>query len=253
MDTYEGDLQSPASLHKYVHGWNDPVNHVDRSGHGIEDTLTAAYVAVTNFAASVPYLLPIIGYSFAALNIGLFIANDDYRVVVAANPDLSHALYEDVALVFEGGESAVAGIFTVARGASTRKAILDLGGGAISQIAGATNIDRIAIQGIRGDYTDVAEFFEPGTYDIVVSSGPRDDVFPAASYALKSGCRLYINATQSNKFARIPDQSTLDGLRLRLLQEAGPLDSQFSGLTFRATNGDQIPTSQVRTTVLEKF
>jgi RHS repeat-associated protein len=47
MDTYEGDLQSPSSLHKYVHGWNDPVNHVDRSGHGIEDSLIAAYVYVT--------------------------------------------------------------------------------------------------------------------------------------------------------------------------------------------------------------
>jgi RHS repeat-associated protein len=47
MDTLEGDPQSPSSLHKYVHAWNDPVNHIDRSGHGIEDTLLAAYICVT--------------------------------------------------------------------------------------------------------------------------------------------------------------------------------------------------------------
>jgi RHS repeat-associated protein len=33
MDSYEGDSQSPRSLHKYLYTANDPVNRLDRNGH----------------------------------------------------------------------------------------------------------------------------------------------------------------------------------------------------------------------------
>jgi RHS repeat-associated protein len=62
MDTWEGDLQSPISLHKYLYVSSDPVNRRDLSGHdelaevdveiGAEETIEAAdmaaYQALTN-------------------------------------------------------------------------------------------------------------------------------------------------------------------------------------------------------------
>lgn len=46
MDTYEGDRQSPASLHKYLYNQGDPVDHVDPSGHQMLAVALAATFAV---------------------------------------------------------------------------------------------------------------------------------------------------------------------------------------------------------------
>jgi len=40
MDSYEGKQVEPLSLHKYVYVWNNPVNHIDPSGHDLGDVLT---------------------------------------------------------------------------------------------------------------------------------------------------------------------------------------------------------------------
>jgi RHS repeat-associated protein len=48
MDTFEGDHQSPPSLHKYLYGGGDPVNRVDPSGDDdIAELTTAFSVAAT--------------------------------------------------------------------------------------------------------------------------------------------------------------------------------------------------------------
>jgi RHS repeat-associated protein len=100
-DSDEGDPESPTSLHKYTYGWNDPVNHVDRTGHGIEDALTAAYIAVTNFAASYPIFTTTLAYVTAGLNIYLFTTDEDYRAAyVALGPAAAvETLAADVRLI----------------------------------------------------------------------------------------------------------------------------------------------------------
>lgn len=54
MDSLEGDIESPLSLHKYLYVGGDPVGSTDPSGHeGAEEALTVAAFAVTIFAITV--------------------------------------------------------------------------------------------------------------------------------------------------------------------------------------------------------
>jgi RHS repeat-associated protein len=254
MDSYEGDSQSPLSLHKYLYAGNDPVNRFDPSGHDfdIASAATAAYVSITNFAASVPYLLPVVGGVFAAVNVGLFITNEDYRNVVAANPDLQRAAYEDVALLFNYGGELANAVFVAARGGvASREIVLDLFGGASSQIPGAINIDIRATSGIKADVSSLPIASE--SVNKVVASGPRAPFLDEASRVLKPGGRLYINYTIRNEFGQLPDEGTLAALRLRPVSIGGPLDPQFSGQSFAFTDGTPINPSSVKTTVLEKY
>jgi RHS repeat-associated protein len=195
MDSFEGDDESPASLHKYLYAGNNPINQLDPSGHefDIGSAMTYAAVSVTNFAASVPYLLPTVGAVFAAVNVGLFITNEDYRNVVAANPDLQHAAYEDVALLFNYGGGLANAVFLAARGgAQSREIVVDLFGGASSQISGAINIDLRAQVGIRADAASLPIASE--SVDKVVASGPRAPFLDEASRVLKPAedCTLTI-------------------------------------------------------------
>jgi|GEM_PF-2517870 RHS repeat-associated protein len=252
MDTEEGDPQSPLSLHKYLYSSNDPTNRRDPSGHfDIGEAMTAVYVAVTNFVASVPYLLPALAYTFAAVNVTLFVTNEDYRVTLAANPDLARAAYEDVALLFNFGGEVANAVFVAARGgAQSREIVLDLFGGASSQIPGAVNIDLRATAGIRADVSSLPIASE--SVDTIVASGPRAPFLDEASRVLKPGGRIYINAVPVNPFAQV-NEAELGSLRLRLVQEFGPLDPQFSGQTFLRSNDSVIDTNTVRTTILEKY
>jgi RHS repeat-associated protein len=54
MDSFEGDFQSPESLHKYLYAGNDPVNNWDRSGHDFDlgSTLVATTGGMTIFGMS---------------------------------------------------------------------------------------------------------------------------------------------------------------------------------------------------------
>jgi len=47
MDTYEGDPQSPLSLHKYLYGGADPVDNVDPRGNQIDDVMAGIAVSMT--------------------------------------------------------------------------------------------------------------------------------------------------------------------------------------------------------------
>jgi len=46
MDAFEGDDESPISLHKYLYAGSDPINNADPSGHGVEDVLVTAALYV---------------------------------------------------------------------------------------------------------------------------------------------------------------------------------------------------------------
>jgi len=59
MDSYEGDPQSPLSLHKYLYVGADPVNRQDRSGRDFDlgSTIGALAVQASLFVLSVPALV----------------------------------------------------------------------------------------------------------------------------------------------------------------------------------------------------
>ena len=52
MDTYDGDLESPLSLHKYMYGNSNPVNNIDPTGNQIDDIVGAFAAAATLDAMS---------------------------------------------------------------------------------------------------------------------------------------------------------------------------------------------------------
>ena len=56
MDTYQGDAESPLSLHKYLYVGSSPVDRVDPSGNfGLEEAMVA--IAVTLVVLTIFFLL----------------------------------------------------------------------------------------------------------------------------------------------------------------------------------------------------
>ena len=59
MDTYEGNTQDPASLHKYLYAGDDPVNKIDPSGHefnlvSLQSSITTISGLAARYVASIP-------------------------------------------------------------------------------------------------------------------------------------------------------------------------------------------------------
>ena len=54
MDTYEGNNEDPLSLHKYLYGWDNPVNNTDPSGHDIGEMLAVVDIFSGFFAQISP-------------------------------------------------------------------------------------------------------------------------------------------------------------------------------------------------------
>jgi RHS repeat-associated protein len=79
-DSFEGNNQDPLSLHKYLYGWDNPVNNVDPSGHDIGDLL-----AVMDFS-----------FSFDAISIGAIGQQIETLAATAAFPLLSEIVYISV-------------------------------------------------------------------------------------------------------------------------------------------------------------
>ena len=255
MDTFEGDPQSPASLHRYLYTGGNPVDRFDPSGRDFIDVIAAVQVYAIGVAQALGPVTHVLGFAFAALNIGLLFTNDQFRddVLGALGPtEAANLVRADLDLLFEfGGEAASAGIRAV-RGAQTT-ITLDLFGGSTSQISGAINVDLRAQSGVIADVTTLP--FADESVNQIVASGPRAPFLDEASRVLKPGGRIYINATVSNRFAQLPDEGTLSSLRLRVVQEFGPLDPQFPGPFLRedgtpVAGGDL---SKITTTILEKY
>ena len=47
MDTFEGTQTDPLGLHKYLYVWDNPVNHIDPSGHDLGEVLVVAGIGAT--------------------------------------------------------------------------------------------------------------------------------------------------------------------------------------------------------------
>ena len=56
MDAFDGDDESPLSLHKYLYVGAEPVDERDPSGHGFEDTLTSVAIQTQLFVSAHPIL-----------------------------------------------------------------------------------------------------------------------------------------------------------------------------------------------------
>ena len=139
--------------------------------------------------------------------------------------------------------------------------IVDLFGGATSQIPDAINIDWVAESGIKALVEDLCKIFPPSSVSEIVVSGPQSSFLEQAAIILKQGGRIYINATKGNPFGKVPDPMTRNNLGdtalvqlgLQVVQLKGPLDERFIHQIFRRTNGDIIPNRSVTTTILEKL
>ena len=136
--------------------------------------------------------------------------------------------------------------------------VLDLFGGRTSQVPGAINVDIVAQDGVRASATQLP--FGTATVDRIVASNPYlpggagiMDWLPDAANALKSGGTLVINATELNRFGRLPSADVLNNLGLRVVQAPGPLLPEFQGNVFRYTDGGAIPDGKVESTVLQKI
>ncbi|HTS04333.1 MAG TPA: RHS repeat-associated core domain-containing protein [Candidatus Eisenbacteria bacterium] len=87
MDSVDGNSSEPASLHKYLYTGNDPVNRSDPSGHDFDigSTLTSAYISVSLTIGSYPTAVAAFQFASAALTLGLFATDEDFRAVYVAS------------------------------------------------------------------------------------------------------------------------------------------------------------------------
>jgi len=153
-----------------------------------------------------------------------------------------------------GGAAFAPGRVTGGNGPSI---VLDLFGGKTSQVPGAVNVDIIAQGGVRASALQLP--FRDASANQVIASNPyipggagMMDYLPEASRVLQQGGQLIINSTAGNKFGRLPDAQTLQGLGLTVIQDRGPLLPQFRNNVFRRTDGSSMPPNSMRTTILQK-
>ena len=101
MDTWEGDPESPGSLHRYLYTAASPVNRLDRSGHDFIDVIAAVQVIGISVAQSLPAVVPALTLVTTAANIYYFTTDPEYRnLLISAGPDVAvEALAADVRLI----------------------------------------------------------------------------------------------------------------------------------------------------------
>ena len=249
MDPFVGNRRAPVSLHRYQYADLDPTLRVDPTG-----LFTAGESLVVN----------VVRAEITAIQVDIFI--ESLRSTKFGKDPKLRAIFE----VYDTIRSALAitavvgGVLYAARSIggrlirSTRpnfdpdaKFVVDLFGGPSSQVPGALNVDKIAQQGVRGDVGQLP--FRASSVDEIVASGPRAAFLEEAARVLKPGGRVYINFTRRNQFGQIPSPADLERLGLKIVREAGPLDSKFSGQKFFFSDGTtEIPPEKLLTTVLEK-
>ncbi|MBD1927910.1 hypothetical protein H6F74_16905 [Trichocoleus sp. FACHB-90] len=118
----------------------------------------------------------------------------------------------------------------------------------------------IAEEGIRASINDLPNIFPPDSVSEIIASNPQATFLEQAALVLKPGGRIYINATKGNAFGKVPDTATkdklgsdaLEKLGLQIWQDKGELDRRFATQIFCRTDGIPIPSTSVRTTILEK-
>jgi RHS repeat-associated protein len=84
MDTDEGNDQDPLSLHKYLYGQGDPVNHVDPSGHEIDELIGGIAVGLTIAAIATVVAYTVIQGPRAPNVVGPIAQNNAKLLVISA-------------------------------------------------------------------------------------------------------------------------------------------------------------------------
>src|SRR6185312_9621049 len=101
MDTYEGDPESPASLHRYLYAGANAPNKKDPSGQDYIDAIVAVQVYAIGVAQALGPILPAVQFAIAGLNVYLLTTDQEFRdFVLAAGPQAAtEFVAEDVRLI----------------------------------------------------------------------------------------------------------------------------------------------------------
>lgn len=107
MDTFEGTLRDPLSLHKYLYANASPPNVADPTGHmgdySIGSLMVGMQVRVTMFAIQFPRLVQTVQFIGAVVNFALFVGDADYRNAFIASTggpaDAAKILAQDAAII----------------------------------------------------------------------------------------------------------------------------------------------------------
>lgn len=140
---------------------------------------------------------------------------------------------------------------------------IDLMGGKTSQLGDDfVNIDIVAEQGIKGDVTKLSQFIKPNSVDeIIVSNpfpnaqyaGPKEFFLSESSEVMKSGSKMTINGTISNKFFKNITAANIEELGFEIIEFQVPLKSNFQNMKFYQVDGvTQIPNDRILTTIIRK-
>ena len=112
MDTFEGTSSDPTSLHKYLYTGANPVNRNDPSGQLFDDiggALTSAYTTISSAASAYPTAAAAFQFVSAALTIGLFASDEDFRAVyVASGGNPAQALATEFSTLLDEAGAAIA-------------------------------------------------------------------------------------------------------------------------------------------------
>jgi RHS repeat-associated protein len=253
MDTYNGNDRESASLHRYLYAGSSPVDRLDPSGNDFIDVAASLQCYAISVAQAFPSAVAGLGLTFSVFNIGLFVTNEQFRndVIAAVGPgEAANLVRADIEMIFEFGGAGASAIIKAVRGSQT-SITLDLFGGEVSQIPGAINVDLRAKEGLVADVQALP--FSDESVGEIIASGPQAPFLDEAARVLKPGGRIYINYTRRNSFAQLPDDATLQQLRLKPIIVGGPLDPQFAGQAFTLTDGTPIRPDAMLTSILEKF
>ena len=88
-DTYDGDQSSPLSLHKYLYVWDNPVNHIDPSGHDLGDVMLSMSIQVSMAAQTYAPIVTAGRIAVAGIFAANMIFNDQFRQdALALGPNL---------------------------------------------------------------------------------------------------------------------------------------------------------------------
>lgn len=139
---------------------------------------------------------------------------------------------------------------------------IDLMGGNSSQLGGDfVNIDlRETIRvGIKGDATKLSQFIPKNSIDEIVTNNPylggsfnAEDYIKEVAEILSSGKKIFINGQTQNKYFNNVDEALANKYGLTVESFQVSLLDRFRNLSFQTTNGANISTSTMKTTVLIK-
>ena len=159
----------------------------------------------------------------------------------------------------------VAGVISSLRKAGA-SIVVDLFGGARSQIPGAINVDIAATSGIRADITKGIPQLATSVADEVIVTNPYLRGLPQGSNAantwlseatriLKPGGRMTVTgALDANKFARMPTAQELEKLGLKVVQSPQAVtDTRILAQKLFTTDGRPLDISKLQSYVLEKI